>query len=226
MDLEFSSQIDVEVIDQSGDDHMIAKAARVSTGKDLLEKDVEKDTGLIRFLLKNKHGTPFEHGHITLRVSAPIFVWREHMRHRIGISYNEESGRYKQLDPKFYVPEKTRIQTGKPGHYVITETEDVKLNALTLNYLSDTCGMAYRGYETLLDQGVAREVARMALTVNIFSSAYVTMNPRSLMNFCELRLAENAQYEIRLVAQQYFGALLRYWPEVGKAFEENGLVAP
>jgi thymidylate synthase (FAD) len=110
---------DVDLIDVMGSDQSITHAAKVSTlGADSL--DTETSVGLINFLMKNRHGTPFEHASMTFRVTAPIFVWREFHRHRIGFSYNEESGRYKQLDPVFYVPssERNLIQEGKPGHYV------------------------------------------------------------------------------------------------------------
>ena len=101
--IEFTSSMSVELVELAGSDQGICRAARVSTlGVDSYNTD--ESAGLIKFLLTNRHGSPFEHGMFTFRISAPIFVWREFMRHRIGFSYNEESGRYKKLEPKFYVP--------------------------------------------------------------------------------------------------------------------------
>src|SRR5436309_900808 len=104
-ELQLTSEISVEYIQHVGSDAMIAAAARVSVhGINSKENDSEKDAGLINYLMSSRHGTPFEHGSLTVRVHAPIKVWREWHRHRIGWSYNEESGRYKNLDPVFYIP--------------------------------------------------------------------------------------------------------------------------
>src|SRR4051794_40956436 len=112
-DIELRSDITVRLISSSGGDHSIVAAARVSTsGEDALQyadpARAEESAGLIRYLMKHRHGTPFEHSSLTFFVHAPILVWREWHRHRIGFSYNEESGRYKTLDPVFYLPERER----------------------------------------------------------------------------------------------------------------------
>ncbi len=218
----FSSEITAEVIDQSGDDSLLCRAARVSTGRDGIEVDEEKDAGLLRYLIKNKHHSPLEHGHITFRVHVPIFVMREHMRHRVGISYNEESARYRQLEKKFYMPTFTRTQVGKPGHYLITDDTSVGQNEAKAAHFYAACATAYNAYENMLNAGQAREVARMVLPVNIYTSCYVTFNPRSLMNFVSLRASEEAQYEIRLLAGQYLLGLEKYWPVTTQIFRDQG----
>jgi thymidylate synthase (FAD) len=230
MNIEIVRSVSAELVSFDGSDKQICKAARVSTGKDTTEFDATRNRGLIRYLMLNKHGSPFEHGSMTFRVEAPIFVWREHMRHRIGFSYNEESGRYKKLEPRFYVPEMARTQSGKPGHYQISDDQD--LTKLMVTHLRFNARDAYMRYEDMLNAGIAREVARMVLPVNLMSSAYVTCNPRSLMNFLELRMSEQAQTEIRNLAMIYAGVFEACFPETARAFFDSsfeggaGRVAP
>jgi thymidylate synthase (FAD) len=235
-DLTFSSKIDVKLIQFTGDDTGICNAARVSTLGDLAEGAgcPTKNAGLINYLMRDRHGSPFEHGSMTFFVKAPIFVFREFMRHRVGWSYNEESGRYKQLDPEFYYPAPGRnlVQTGKPGAYTF-EPGDAEQYGTVRTYLQDTAQDAYKAYEYMLKCGIAREVARMCLPVNIYSSAYVTCNPRSLMHFLGLRthrpdaaFVSNPQREIELAAEQMEEIFKGLFPATWKAFEQNGRVAP
>ena len=228
--MKFSSEIPVELIAVEASDARVVQAARVSTQG--AASEAEESEGLIRFLLKNRHMTPFEHNLFTFRVTAPIFVWREHHRHRIGFSYNEESGRYKQLDPHFYVPSRDRnlIQTGKPGHYVFelgtnTQYENTQADIQAVD------SYAYTLYERMLEDGVAREVARMVLPVNIFSTCYVSCNARSLMSFLSLRTKDEdstfpsfPQHEIEMVARQYETILAEHMPITYKAFCDFGRV--
>lgn len=225
MTIEFRSESTVEVIQQMGSDEMICMAARVSTGKD---RDKQEGVeGLIKYLVENRHGSPFEHGGLTLRIEAPIFVFREFHRHRIGWSYNETSARYRQLDPVFYLPPEHRplVQEGSSAHpkLVAGKPED---HAVVVQDLTYSYKVAWMQYQDLLDQGVAKEVARSCLPVGIFSSMYATANPRSLMNFMDLRLAENAQYEIRMVAQKIEDAFSKYWPLTHSAWQKNAYRAP
>src|SRR5690348_2635786 len=121
------SDVSVELVKSSASDSDVLFAARVSTlgeqSLDELQKDPERSKGLINYLMRDRHGSPFEHNSMTFFVSAPIFVFREFMRHRVGWSYNEESGRYRELDPVFYVPGADRklVQQGRPGKYVFVE---------------------------------------------------------------------------------------------------------
>lgn len=223
-DVQFSSTFSVTLIDKMGSDQRIVQAARVSTiGADSIDSGVSQ--GLINFLMKNRHGSPFEHAQMTWMISAPIFVWREFMRHRIA-SYNEESGRYKQLEPKFYLPPANRpaIQTGKPGHYIF-ET-DRALIEMQNELVRSSCQGAYAYYEFMLEKGVAKEVARQHLPLCIFSTAYVTMNLRGLMNFLSLRTHSTAQWEIRQIAFQMEENFAHEFPQVAQAFFMNEKVAP
>lgn len=190
----FTSALTVTPITSSGSDVDILAAMMVSTqgvhSADVrqLADDPDAVKGKLNFLMKNRHGTPFEHASMTFLVHAPIAVFREWQRHRIGISYNEESGRYKQLEPVFYLPPRERplIQVGKPGHYHFEPGTD-ELYGLMSRSIRTSCTVAYQNYEEMLAAGVAREVARGVLPVYIYSSMYVTLNPRSLMNFLSLR---------------------------------------
>lgn len=231
---EFRSDMDVELIDSMGDDFSVVRAARVSTGNDLGAATDAGASGLIKFLLSNRHGTPFEHGSMTFRISCPIFVWREFMRHRIGFSYNEESGRYKQLDPVFYVPDAHRalVQEGKPGHYTYVPGTQAQVEG-TQETLKFVNSLAYRSYEGLLSENIAREVARMVLPVNIYSSAYVTCNPRSLMSFLSLRTKHEdsmfpsfPQREIEMVAEKMEEIFADLYPLTYSAFNEAKRVSP
>lgn len=228
--MKFTSEIPVELITSEAHDDRVVQAARVSTQG--AASKAEESEGLIRFLMKNRHMTPFEHNLFTFRVTAPIFVWREHHRHRIGFSYNEESGRYKQLDPVFYVPSRDRnlVQTGKPGHYVF-EPGTKEHHTLLEADMRAADSYAYSTYEHLLEMGTAREVARMVLPVNILSTCYVTCNARSLMNFLSLRTKDEEstfpsypQHEIEMVARQYEAIFEAHMPLTYKAFYDFGRV--
>jgi thymidylate synthase (FAD) len=170
---------------------------------------------------------------MTFYVQAPIFVFREFMRHRIA-SYNEESGRYRELRPVFYVPgpERKLIQVGKPGAY---EFEDgtAEQTALVEKETMAVTRAAYESYQRMLEAGVAREVARIVLPLNIYSSMYVTMNARSLMNFLSLRTKREGthfpsfpQREIEMVAEKMEEAWAKLMPLSYETFNENGRVAP
>jgi thymidylate synthase (FAD) len=236
-EVEFRSDVTVELVRSSASDADVVFAARVSTIGEQSLADVDADpaeaSGLINFLMRERHGSPFEHTSMTFYVQAPIFVWREHMRHRIA-SYNEESGRYRELLPVFYVPngERNIVQVGKAGAYDFLPGSADQYELITKE-MQEACTQAYESYQRLLDAGVAREVARMVLPVSIYSSAYVTMNARALMNFLSLRRkSEGAQFpsypqrEIELVAEQYEAAWSTLMPITHEAFVRNGRVAP
>ena len=235
--IEFRSDVTVELVRSSARDADVIFAARVSTaGESTLEEidaDPERSRGLINYLMRERHGSPFEHNSMTFFVRAPIFVWREHMRHRIA-SYNEESGRYRELEPVFYVPDRSRnvVQIGKTGAYEFIPGDDQQY-ALIDTEMKSACEHAYSAYTSLLEAGVAREVARMVLPVSIYSSAYVTLNARSLMNFLSLRLKSHdsrypsyPQREIEMVAEHYEEAWSRLMPITHASFVANGRVAP
>ena len=225
----------VELVQSMASDSAVAMAARVSTVSGNHENvvDLTKDAGLINYLMRDRHGSPFEHNAFTFYIEAPIFVFREFMRHRIA-SYNEESGRYKQLEPVFYVPDESRklVQTGKPGAYVFVEGKPKQLKAVVKS-THKANELAYEQYEKMLDAGVAREVARGVLPVNLYSSMYVTMNARALMNFLSLRTTREGthfpsfpQREIEMVAEQMDESFAKKMPLTYESFNKNGRVAP
>ena len=237
MGIEFRSDITVELVRANASDADVVFAARVSTvGEQSLEDvdaDPQRSAGLINYLMRDRHGSPFEHNSMTFFVKAQIFVWREHMRHRIA-SYNEESARYRELLPVFYVPshERPLVQSGKPGAYEFHPGTPAQ-SELVERTIQESCTAAYSGYLEMLEAGVAREVARMVLPVTIYSSAYVTMNARALMNFLSLRrkvegshFVSYPQREIEMVAEVYEDHFAQLMPLTHSAFNEHGRVAP
>ena len=236
-DIVFRDDVTVELVKSSANDADVIWAARVSTaGEQSLEEineDPSRSAGLINYLARERHGSPFEHTSMTFFISAPIFVFREFMRHRIA-SYNEESGRYRELKPVFYIPHKERklVKTGKTGHYVFVDGTDEQFQ-VTVNAMKDTYILAYQNYKKMLDAGVAREVARAVLPVALYSSMYVTMNARALMNFLSLRTSREGshfpsypQREIEMVAEKMEAHFARLMPITYAAFEKSGRVAP
>lgn len=219
---------EITLIDSMGGDISVVAAARVSNAVTYEEasRGEEKDAKLIKFLARNRHGTPFEHATFTFRVKAPLFVVREWQRHRMG-SYNEVSGRYVEFNPEFYYPNLWRVpgKTNKQGSAVPMPFDQGWQDEAHLSY-ADAMQEAYARYVFLIEHGVAKEMARMLLPLSLYTEFYWTVNARSLMNFISLRSAEDAQWEIR----QYGIALKRLFrermPLTYAAFEENGFIAP
>ena len=233
----FRDDMTVELVKSSASDADVIWAARVSTaGETTLEKvgeSSDRDAGLINYLARERHGSPFEHTSMTFFVSAPIFVFREFMRHRIA-SYNEESGRYRELRPVFYIPNKDRklVQVGKTGAYTFVDGTPEQLD-ITVNAIKETCTIAYENYQKILVSGVAREVARAVLPVTLYSSMYVTMNARALMNFLSLRTSSPdshfpsyPQREIEMVAEKMEKHFAELMPMTYAAFQKSGRIAP
>jgi len=233
----FRSDMTVELVKASASDADVIWAARVSTaGEQSLEEigeDPARSAGLINYLARERHGSPFEHTSMTFFISAPIFVFREFMRHRIA-SYNEESGRYRELSPVFYIPDADRklIQIGKAGAYTFVDGTKEQLE-ITEAAMKEAYTLAYQQYQVMLDAGIAREVARAVLPVGLYSSMYVTMNARALMNFLSLRTAREGshfpsypQREIEMVAEKMEVEFARLMPLTHAAFEKSGRVTP
>jgi thymidylate synthase (FAD) len=205
-------------------DLAVVNGARVSFNAASQEM-TERDEGLIRFLMREAHGSPFEHGYFRFLVKAPLFVVREHHRHRAGHSYNEWSGRYSKLEAEFYVPEFVRTQVGKPGAYTFEPVDD-ETKETARREIQENAVRAFETYERLLEQGVAKEVARAVLPLSTYTKYYWSCNPRSLMHFCSLRNHEAAQYEIRQYAAAAESFLEQLMPVTHAAFVERGRVAP
>jgi len=215
----------VRLDDVMASDLSVVNAARVSFARRKEEMD-DSDAGLIRFLMRDRHGTPFEHNAFRFHIRAPIFVAREWMRHRVG-SFNEFSLRYAKATEDFYVPEAedVRSQVGKPGAYTF-ESLGPELAEETRDALRHVYEHAYSTYERLVEAGVAREVARSVLPVGAYTEFYWTVNARSLMNFVSLRAAESAQREIRRYAEAVERFLEQHMPITHAAFVASGRVAP
>jgi thymidylate synthase (FAD) len=215
----------VRLDDAMADDLSVVNGARVSFAR---RKDVmdDSDEGLIRFLMRDRHGTPFEHNAFRFHVRAPIFVAREWFRHRVG-SFNEFSMRYARATEDFYVPEAedVRSQVGKPGSYSF-EPVDAELAEAAREELKAVYEAAYEAYERLVEQGVARELARAVLPVGAYTEFYWTVNARALMNFISLRAAETAQREIRRYAEACERFFAERMPVTHAAFVTSGRVAP
>lgn len=260
MNIELRSDIDVRPIQHMGGDHMVVAAAKVSTsGEEAVgfadPSSAEDNFGLINYLMRHRHGTPFEHGGLTFFVRAPIFVWREWHRHRVGFSYNEESARYKPLDPVFWIPRRDRkmvpVEGWKPGKpkfrtlnatycELYSEDEPAEVRRYVEEAYNREIGrktrayeVAYQAYRESIDDGIAMEVARSVLPVGIYSSCWVTCNPRSLMAFLSLRTHDETatfvsypQAEIEEAARACEAILETGWPLTHRAFVENGRVGP
>jgi thymidylate synthase (FAD) len=215
----------VRLDDAMADDLSVVNGARVSFARHKDELD-DSDQGLIRFLMRERHGTPFEHNAFRFHVRCPIFVAREWFRHRVG-SFNEFSLRYARATEDFYVPEPedVRTQIGKPGAYSFEPVSD-ELAETTREELRAVYEAAYRTYEQLVEQGVARELARSVLPVGAYTEFYWTVNARSLMNFLSLRNSETAQREIRRYAEACERFLEEQMPVTYAAFVANDRTAP
>ena len=215
----------VRLDDAMASDLSVVNSARVSFGrrKEAME---EADEGLVRFLMRDRHGTPFEHNAFRFHIRAPIFVAREWFRHRVG-SFNEFSMRYAKATDDFYVPEPedVRSQVGKPGSYSF-EPVSPELAEVTREELRTVYETAYAAYTRLVDQGVARELARSVIPVGAYTEFYWTVNARALMNFVSLRAAETAQREIQLYAEAVETFFAQKMPVTHAAFVENSRIAP
>jgi thymidylate synthase (FAD) len=215
----------VRLDDSMASDLSVVNGARVSFARHKAEMD-ESDEGLIRFLMRERHGTPFEHNAFRFHIRAPLFVAREWMRHRWG-SFNEFSLRYAKATDDFYVPEPedVRTQVGKPGAYSFEPVDD-ELAERTREELRELYDAAFATYERLVEAGVARELARCVIPVGAYTEFYWTVNARSLMNFVSLRAAEAAQREIRRYADACERFFAEKMPVTHGAFVAAGRVAP
>lgn len=223
----------VRVIDYMGDDAAVVQAARVSYGKGT--KKVSEDAGLIRYLMRHRHSTPFEMCEIKLHVKLPIFIARQWIRHRTA-NVNEYSARYSLLDREFYIPAPEQLGaqavTNRQGRGDVLEGEEA---AAVLDLLRRDSENAFNGYETLLNQredgtvidenrqGLARELARMNLSLNYYTQWYWKVDLHNLLHFLSLRAEAHAQYEIRVYAEAILDIVKRWVPAVYDAFTDYRL---
>lgn len=262
------SKPEVEYIQHVGDDLTFARAAWASTNQDgllpsctcnrvihqedcAISKFEKKYSGVINFLMKHHHGSPFEHACLTIRVKASLFLFREWHRHRVGFSYNELSARYTILPPEFYVPTKDRPMF-KPDKWKPSAPTFLTLDDLLEidptgklkqekeqsfeEWVEECCAFYERSYELYqkgLEMGLDPGLARMVNPVGMQTVCWVTCNPRSIMHFLSLRTHDkNASfvsyplYEINEAANMLEELFKEFWPETHKAFCANGRVSP
>jgi thymidylate synthase (FAD) len=218
----------IRVIDYMGDDSSIVQSARVSYGKGT--KKVSTDEGLIKYLMRHRHSTPFEMCEIKYHVKLPIFIARQWIRHRTA-NVNEYSARYSILDKEFYLPAKEQLaaqsQSNRQGRGDVLQGKQAEE---VLNILKDDATRTYDNYEKLLNErfdgtkidenkiGLARELARMNLTLNTYTQWYWKTDLLNLLNFLFLRADNHAQYEIRVYADKMLDTVKRWVPITYQAF--------
>ena len=215
----------VRVIDYMGDDAAIVQAARVSYGAGT--KHVSNDEGLIRYLMRHWHSTPFEMCEVKFHVKLPVFVARQWIRHRTA-NVNEYSARYSILDREFYIPEPSQLAAqstvNNQGRGEVLSGEE---SARVLEMLKRDAATSYDHYEQMLSQngqqGLARELARMNLPMNIYTQWYWKVDLHNLFHFLRLRADNHAQYEIRVYAEEMCRIVADWVPLAFKAFEDYRL---
>lgn len=231
--VEFRDHSLVELVDymprEVTAERRVVEAARVSSGTDKRPYSLTANAGLLKMLARDRHGSPFEHVVFTFRIETPIFVAREFFRHRIA-SYNETSGRYREMSPVFYIPpaERPLIQEGKPGAYTFSGGTADQYEAMR-EMQESVCEVAWHDYQAQLDLGIAKEVARNVLPLSLFTSFYVTMNLRAYFNFASLRWAHPESetptfplWEIEQVAKDMEIHVRRLAPGLINNFTDNG----
>ncbi|GAC1343346.1 MAG: FAD-dependent thymidylate synthase [Acetobacteraceae bacterium] len=216
----------VRVVDYMGDDSAVVQAARVSYGRGT--RRVSEDAGLIRYLMRHRHSTPFEMCEIKYHVKLPIFVARQWIRHRMA-NVNEYSARYSILDREFYLPAPENLAaqsaSNRQGRGDVLEGEEA---TLVLDLLRADATLAYDHYAFMLNEdaadparrGLARELARMNLTLNTYTQWYWKSDLHNLLNFLSLRADPHAQYEIRVYAEAMLETVRAWVPETFAAFQE------
>jgi thymidylate synthase (FAD) len=225
----------VELIQHIGDDIGIIRSARVSYGGDTTEFG-DKEFKLLKYLLNNKHESPFEHNSMTFRVKAPIYIIRQWMRHRVGVSYNEISARYTEVKNEFYIPSDFRKQAKDNKQMSTSDTvelmngmdfsSDIAVNVdgrglvRIQEVLENTIEQNLLVYHEMIKAGVSREQARGILPTCIYSEFYFTCNLRSLLHFIGLRSHSHAQWEIQQYSNAMRAIATTIFPYTFKALEE------
>ena len=220
----------VRVIDYMGDDSAIVQSARVSYGKGT--KQISNDKGLIKYLMRHRHSTPFEMCEIKFHIKLPIFIARQWIRHRTA-NVNEYSARYSILDKEFYIPSMENVAAqstiNNQGRGEVLSSDEA---AEVISILKKDAEQTYANYETLLNEnpngesidtskpGVARELARMNLTLNTYTQWYWKIDLNNLLHFLALRADAHAQYEIRVYADIMMDIVKKWVPIAADAFED------
>lgn len=231
----------VRLVDHMGNDLSIIRSARVSYDADWrneidekiqfqiqngppkkfsAEELASKDEKLLHYLMKNKHTSPFESVQFTFEVKAPIFVFRQWHRHRTW-SYNEISARYTELDEGYYVPELEQITTQSSSNKQMRTNEQHPNAGVIADIINQHCGQSFERYQTLIQMGCPRELARSVLPVAAYSRMFASVNLHNLMHFLRLRLHEHAQYEIRVYAEAIVKLISPIVPVTMAAFKQS-----
>lgn len=210
-----------------GDEKDILSNARVSFNSDVEGELSDRDKGVIDFLMKNRHGSPFEAPVFRFDLKIPIFVMREHVRHRVA-SINEHSQRYSPAIDEYYIPsrEDVRSQVGRPGSYSFETIESDSVAYSALNILETSQARSFQDYHTLIGMGVAKELARTVIPVGAFTRVKWTINLRALLNYLSLRNHKDAQREIRIVAEAIEELTTEQLPFIMELFNKHGRVSP
>lgn len=209
----------VQLVQHVGSDKMIVNAARVSFGGDNDKPLDGRDIKLIRYLLKHQHNSPFEHNLITFKVVCPLFVDRQLVRHRVGVSKNEISGRYVEMQERNFTPPEFRQQAANNRQASVADDgslDQTKASAIW----REAWKRAYGAYQELLELGVTREQARGVLPLSLYTESYYTFNVRSLLHLIGLRDHEGAQYETQLYARAMADLARPLFPVTFEAWEE------
>jgi thymidylate synthase (FAD) len=212
----------VEYIQHMGSDLTIVNAARASTGKESTEFN-ERDQKLLNFLIRSGHTSTLEHNMLTVRCKVPLFVSKQHMRHRTA-SYNEISRRYTAEQIEFYIPDSLRPQDKKNRQATLTEDYNPILDSTGLDAIESLhkhCEESYKVYNEMIQKGVGRELARMYLPQNLYTTYWATSNLHNWMGFISKRDHIDAQHEIRMLAQGVAKIIEELWPNAYEAYSKN-----
>lgn len=220
-EIQFRSDVVVELLDSMGDEQSIVRAARVSTKGTDAER--EEAAGLVKYLVRSGHTTPLEACVLTFRIECPLFVQNQLVKHRIT-SINAHSGRYSEMKPEFYVPSADRpvVQIGKTGDYEFVQ--EIRVFQEVEDELIHHSSVCWDTYQHLLGEGVSKEVARLVLPQNIYSSLIITANLHSLLNIVRLRTdryGSKPQWEIALLGEQIRDILVEKFPNVMEAYDSK-----
>jgi thymidylate synthase (FAD) len=209
----------IEVVDWMGDDSDIVKAARISTGSST--KTTQEDERLIDYLVEHAHTSPFEMCEIKLKLSMPIFIARQWMRHRMA-SINEYSGRYSEMNDEFYIPKQFRLQS-KSNHQGSDGILDSESNEKFQNQLSLNFQQTFSEYQSMLEKGVSREMSRIILPLSTYTSFFWKIDLHNLLKFLQLRMDPTAQEEIQVYAKEIWKIVQMWVPATAASFERHFL---
>lgn len=226
--IEFVDSSEVRLLMVNGTEDTILEAARISYRSNQTQTSTpEKDRKLLRYLLKNKHTSPFEQVSFQFYIDTPLFVIQQLLRHRT-FKFNQTSARYSEMEPRFFVPKIEDIRGQSKDNKQARSGEGVLLADAWKRHMEGVCYDSYGAYESLLQANVAKEIARMVLPVNLMSQLVVTCDLRNLIHFLQLRLHPHAQLEIREVAQKMlvsvedkFPTVFEYLKETDNVFKES-----